>query len=174
MVAFLDDPAVLEDDDAVGVLDGGEAVRDHDGRAAVQHDVEAFLDLRLGERIDAGGGLVEDDDGRVLHQHAREGDQLALAHRQRLAVLADLGVADPFGQGLDPVAAADLVARRAGPRPSAGVGPRIADVVGDRAGEQERRLRHDAELPPIAWQVERADVAAVRSGSGRPGTRRSG
>ncbi len=64
------------------------------------------------------------------------------------AVLADRRCRRPSGsassQSPPPTAAAaastSVVAR---------LRPRVADVVGDRAGEQERRLRHDAELPPV-------------------------
>ena len=66
----------------------------------------------------------------------------------------------PVRQRLEPVAAADaprdlrdLVVGR--------VGPGVADVVGHRAGEEERRLRHDAQLPPVVGQVEGADVVPV-------------
>ena len=41
--------------------------------------VQALLDQRLGEGIDARGGLVEDDHRGVLQQHPRQRDELALA-----------------------------------------------------------------------------------------------
>ncbi len=112
MVALLDDPAVAQDDDPVGVAHGREAVGDHDTGAPGHHYVEAGLDLLLGEGINAGGGLVEDEDRRVLQQHARQRDQLALAHRQTRAALADRGV-EALGEDGDPVAAADLRAAAA-------------------------------------------------------------
>ena len=37
-----------------------------DGRALIHDLVETFLNLCLGEGIDAGRGFVEDEDGRVL------------------------------------------------------------------------------------------------------------
>lgn len=42
--ALLYDPAVLDHGDPVGVLDGGEAVRDHDARAAFPGLVQSLLD----------------------------------------------------------------------------------------------------------------------------------
>src|SRR5579875_92546 len=74
VVALLDDAAPVEDDDAVGVTNGREPVGDEDGRAIFKYKVKPLLNLCLGERIDAGGGLVEDDDGRLLQQHAGQGD----------------------------------------------------------------------------------------------------
>ena len=41
------------------------------------------------------------------------------------------------------------------------LGAREADVVGDRPREQERVLQHDAELPAVGAQLERAQVAPV-------------
>ena len=49
-----------------------------------------------------------------------------------------------------------------------------ADVVGDRAGEQERVLQHDAELPPVSAQLERRAGRGRRRGSRRRRDRRSG
>lgn len=42
--ALLYDPAVLDHSDLVGVLDGGEAVRDHDARATFPGFIQSFLD----------------------------------------------------------------------------------------------------------------------------------
>ena len=41
------------------------------------------------------------------------------------------------------------------------LGLREADVVGDRAGEEERILQHDAELAAVRAQLELAQVVAV-------------
>ena len=70
MGAVLDDVALLEHDDAVGVAHGGEAVGDEDGgdRPVVaerpgQHRLE---ELELGPRVEVGGGLIEHEDRRAL------------------------------------------------------------------------------------------------------------
>src|SRR5579859_3710797 len=78
VIALFHNFAGVEYDDAVGAADGGEAVRDDDGCTLLQDQVKSFLNLGLGERVNAGGGFIEDDDGRVLQQDARQGDQLAL------------------------------------------------------------------------------------------------
>ena len=59
----------------------------------------------------------------------------------------------------------DLVHRR--------VEPAVADVLGDRAGEQQRLLEHDADLVAQRVELELADVDAVDAGSARPAGRRS-
>ena len=43
---------------------------------------EAGADLRLGGRVDGGGGVVEDEDARVDHERARDREPLALAARR--------------------------------------------------------------------------------------------
>ena len=106
-----------------------------------------------------------------LQQHARQRDQLPLAHREAAAALADLGF-QAVRQAVDPVAAADLL-RRPTHFLVRRVWLAVADVIAHRAVEQERRLRDDAQVRAVVAQVQRADVTARRSGCCRPGTRRS-
>src|SRR5438105_9282799 len=77
--AELREPAALEHRDAVGALDGGEPVCNHDGGAPAHQRVEGRLHLALGFRVERRGGLVEDEHRRVLEQRARDGEALALA-----------------------------------------------------------------------------------------------
>ena len=79
MRALLDDLAVLQHDDQVGVADRGEAVCDHERGAAGEERAQRALDLPLGADVDRRGRLVEDQDPRVGEQRARERDELALA-----------------------------------------------------------------------------------------------
>src|SRR5690606_34615990 len=65
VVTGLHDPAVVEHDEPVGVLDGGEPVCDDDRGASLEDNIQPFLDLGLGERVDARGRLVQDDHRRV-------------------------------------------------------------------------------------------------------------
>ena len=55
--------------------------------------VERVLDQRLGDRVDVGGGLVQDQDARVGQHGAGDADQLALAHRQVDPAFQDRGAA---------------------------------------------------------------------------------
>lgn len=55
-------------------------------------EVEYYLKAITGENIDGGGGFVEEDDGRAAENGARDADQLALSHREVLAVLAHVAV----------------------------------------------------------------------------------
>ena len=77
--AFFHFLAFVHDDEAVGLVEGGEAVGDGDGGAAFDEVVQRFLDFALGFGIDRGGGFVEDEDARVDEQRAGDAQALALA-----------------------------------------------------------------------------------------------
>src|SRR5690606_25621953 len=104
--------APVEDEDAVGVLDGGEAVGDDDGGAAAHEGVERVLDLALERGVDGAGGLVEDEDERVEGEGACEGEELALADGEGDAALAD-GLSVAVGEPLDEAVGADAGGGRA-------------------------------------------------------------
>ena len=87
MVAHLDDLAAVHDDQAIGLAQRRQAVRDGDGRPALHEVVERLLDFLLGGRIHGRRGLVHDQDARVDEQRARNRNALALTARQRLAAL---------------------------------------------------------------------------------------
>src|SRR6266849_4767432 len=90
----------MEDGDAVGIADGGHAVGDEDGGASV-HDlpqmVEDFV-FRVG--IDAGKGVVEDEDAGAAEKGAGDGGALLLTSRERDATFAD-GCVVAFGETFD-------------------------------------------------------------------------
>ena len=92
MRALLDDAALLEHDQAVERRDGREPVRDGDHGLALHQRRERLLDRRLDLRVERRGRLVEDQDRRVLEDHAGDGDALALAAGELDAALADMGV----------------------------------------------------------------------------------
>ena len=89
---FLDDAAVVHDDQPVHRRDGRQPVRDGDHGLAFHQPVEVLLDRRLDLRIERRGRLVEDQDRRVLQHDAGDRDALALAAGQLDAALADMRV----------------------------------------------------------------------------------
>src|SRR5436309_8066908 len=133
--------AVTEDEDAVGALDGGEPVCDHDARPPREELVHGVLKEPLGLRIDAGRRLVEDQDGGIVHQGPREGKELALALGQVRATLLDRGL----------VRAGQLLHEAVGVRALAGghdrlprgVRPSRREVLRHRAREEEDVLEHE-------------------------------
>src|SRR5205823_11309532 len=89
VVAGFDDPALLEDEDEVRLLDRGDPVRHEDRRPGAEEVAEAVEDLAFGLRVDARERVVEDEDARRGGEHAGERDALLLPARQRHAPLAD-------------------------------------------------------------------------------------
>jgi hypothetical protein len=69
-------------------LDGGKAVRNDDAGAARDEVIERVLDEALAFGVEAGGGLVEDEDGGVLDDGAGDGEALALAAGKACAAFA--------------------------------------------------------------------------------------
>ena len=106
--------------------------------------------------VDVRGRLVEDQDARVGDQRARDRDQLALAGREAGAALAH-DVVEPVLEARRNAVDADR-ARRVDDLLVGRVGTAEADVVGDRAAEEERVLQHDAELAAV-----RAELTSRRS-----------
>src|SRR5579871_5923088 len=87
--AEFDDAAAMQDGDAVRIAHGGDAMRDKDGGAAV-HDVAQVIEnfvFRVG--IDAGEGVVENQNFGIADQGAGNGGALLLASGEGDAALAD-------------------------------------------------------------------------------------
>ena len=74
--ALLLDAAVVDDDDEAGGADGGQPVGDDQGGAAPGQLVKGGLDALLGDGVQGGGGLVQDEDGRIFQENAGDGHPL--------------------------------------------------------------------------------------------------
>ena len=111
MGAELQEAAVGDDPDAVGPLGGGEAVGDHDHRAALHQAVHGVLDEDLGAGVEARGGLVEHQHGRVGQRGPGQRDQLLLPRREPGAPLLHLGV-EALGEAREALEHADGLQRR--------------------------------------------------------------
>ena len=90
--AGLHDPTAVDHQDLVGAADGGQPVRDHQRRPSLQRGGQRPLHRDLGLAVQVGGRLVEDDDGRRLEQHPRDGQPLLLAAGEPVPAVADHGV----------------------------------------------------------------------------------
>src|SRR5712664_3980989 len=87
--APLDDAAVAQDDDLVCVPHGGGAVRNQNGGATVHDAAQASEDALFGLRVDAGEGIVEDEDAGVANDGSGDGGALLLSSRESDAAFAD-------------------------------------------------------------------------------------
>src|SRR5438128_1910512 len=90
--ALLDDVAVAQHHDQVSLSDGGQAVRDDERGTPCRQALEALHDEGLRLRVERRGGLVEDQDGGVPEDGARDGEALFFALRQREPLLSHHGV----------------------------------------------------------------------------------
>ena len=90
--SLLDDAPVVEHHDEIRVADRREPVGDHERCPPGHEALERVEDHGLGLRVDRGGGLVEDEDRRVLDEGAGDADALALASGELCATLAELRV----------------------------------------------------------------------------------
>ena len=90
--AALDDLAVAHDDDLIGALDGGDAVRDKDRGSLAHHVAQPAENAFFGVGVDARKRVVEHQNFRLAQDGARERRPLLLAAGKRDAALADHGV----------------------------------------------------------------------------------
>ena len=157
--AVLHDPAGVHDQDAVGVADGAEAVRDHEGGAALHQAFQGGLHQCFRFIVQGAGGLVQNEDARVFQDSAGNGDALALPARELHAALAHHRVV-PGLEGRDEAvgiggAGGVLHLLRGGVRAA------IQDILAHRAGKKQRFLRHQAHLGTQVGQGVVAHVAAI-------------
>ena len=86
--AALNHLALVEDEDGIHGAQGGEPVRDANDGAVFREVVDGALHLRLGLRVERGGGFIKHEDGRVAHERAGNGDTLPLAAGEPQAAFA--------------------------------------------------------------------------------------
>jgi len=91
MRALFDDAAFVENDDLVGLEDSVEAVGDGDDSAALHQFARGFFEQGFGFGVEAGGGFVENQDGGIFEEGAREGDSLGLSAGETGAAFTDDG-----------------------------------------------------------------------------------
>ena len=159
MAACLDDVPVVDDDDGVAVLDGAEAVGDHEHGASRGDLREVLHDDVLALVVERARGFVEDEDARIEDEGARDGDALPLAAGEEAAALADEGVV-LLREFLDEGVGAGEV-RGGGDLFVGGVGAGDLDVLLDGAAEEHAVLEDDADLAAEPGWLYLRDVDAV-------------
>ena len=161
MVAELEDAAVADDGDGVGVAHRREAVGDEDDRRRFPRDerVQGPLDLGLGLRVERGRRLVQEQELRVPEEGARDGDALLLAAGDAHAALADVRVV-ARGEVADELVRERRLRGRGDGRRVRAVDA-VGDVAVDRRVEELRLLGHDGEVAPEERDVQRPERPAV-------------
>ena len=79
MGSLLDEPTLIEDQDTIGSLNGGEPVGDDEGRATGHEALERFLYQPFRFRIERRCGLIEEEHAWILEDGPRDGETLALS-----------------------------------------------------------------------------------------------
>ncbi len=76
--AHLGDLPVVDEDDAVGALDGGQPVGDDEAGASLHQSIHPLLDERFGQGVDRAGGFIHDEDLRLGQDCPGQADELLL------------------------------------------------------------------------------------------------
>ena len=151
------DPAVADDEDAVGVGRGLGVVGDEDDRLAalVARPPERVEDLAAGRVVEVAGRLVGEEEGRARDEGAGDGDALLLAGRQLVGLVVLLaGQVDELDDVADPVGELAAAGVLAGDR------ERQRDVLAD-VEQRDQVERLEDEAGPLAAQPRRLVVGEV-------------
>ena len=154
------DFAIVEHDDAVGVHNGADALRNDEFRGILRFLFERVTYGTVGFEVERGEGIVEDQDFRMTVDGACDRQTLLLPARNVGTALRNAGIVllllfvDEFRRLRDVACAAHGVV--------VAVRISVRDVAGDRSLEQERLLRHVADLVAQGLQVVVAHVHAAK------------
>src|SRR5579871_5456236 len=92
MIAFLGNPATLEDKYLIGSLKRCQTVGDHDHGSASHETHQTFHDKPLRLYIEGCGGFIQNQYGAVADERARNANSLPLSTRKRHSPVADYGL----------------------------------------------------------------------------------
>src|ERR1017187_7114628 len=121
---------------------GGKPVRDDDYGAVLHQVGQRLLYQHFALRVQVAGGFVQDQDGRVLEQGARDGEALALSAGEFGAAIANHGLV-AFREALDEIVGESGLGGGADGSFRYALAA-VGDVVGHGVVEQKRVLRHQA------------------------------
>ena len=161
MGALLHDRALFQHHDAVRLPHGRDAVRDQDHRAAAHDRRQVIQNALLGQRIDAGKRVVQNQDARIAQQRAGDRGALLLAARERDAALARPSSCSlPESLRYPPARPASSAARRICSWVALSTPNAMLSAM--RGAEQERLLRHEADVPAQLRRIQIAQVDAIQ------------
>ena len=155
---------VIENEDPVRRADARSSLRnDEDGHAAFQR-VHRLAELQVRREIQRAGRIVHDENLRLLHQCAGDGQPLPLSAGEIASVLLD-GRVEAAGFAVDHLGGLRGFRRRH-QLLVRGVLIAPAEIVADRSLEQDCLLRHDADPAgedPVGISGNRTAVDLHRS-----------
>src|SRR5690606_6831596 len=92
MAALFDNSASVHVDQPVHGCNGGETVCDGNDSFVLHELMEALLNAGFYVGSQRGSGLIQNQNGSILEQHASDRDSLALTTRQIDAPFSDHGI----------------------------------------------------------------------------------
>ena len=162
MGSLLDDASRMEHRNPVAEFAGGQAVADVDGGFVLYNLVKLFVNLRLCDGVQSGGGLIQNDEGGILVKGPGDGDFLSLAsgdvHPILVIVLVKIGF-QPLGHFLQPVSKAGFL--EAVLRPYRVIIHLSCHILPQRQGKKLEILKHHGEDIHVLSVVIFPDVNAV-------------
>ena len=159
MGAALGDDSVRDRHNPSGIADGGQPVGDDQRGSTLGQVVKGTLNLRLGDGIQRRGGLVQNQDRRVLQENPGNGNPLLLTAGQEGAPLAHIGL-KALGHSQNVLVDFRLLCRR-NDLLHGGIRPAVADIFQHRIREQEHVLLDDADVLMEAPLGHIPDVQSV-------------
>ena len=92
MSACFEDSAIAEYHDQIGMHDGAQPMRDHEGGSPSHQFGETLLDLLLTFSVEIAGSFIENENSRISQDRTCDGKSLALPARKLEATFADHGI----------------------------------------------------------------------------------
>ena len=157
--AFFLNLAFVEHNNLVGFLNGAEAVGNHNRSAACHEFFDGILNQFFGFAVHAAGGLVQDNDARVVNNGSHKRNQLPLPHRKRGTALHNIVVVAAWQPFNELVNAHQLRGFHDFGAANARVAQR--NVVFDGIGKQKNVLQNHANLLAQESQFVFFQIVAV-------------
>src|SRR5712691_3770511 len=141
-----DNLTILQHQDEVSLSHRAQAVRHNKRGAAVHHRDHGLVDAPFRFHVNAGGGVIEDQDWGVEQDRPGDGEALALSPRQRHPALAYRGIiavakTHDLVVQLGDLGRPDHLLKGGMTRP-------IGDIVTDSGTEEVDVLLHNAHIAP--------------------------
>ena len=153
------DPAIGNGDNAVGRTNGAESVGNDQGCTAHSQVVESPLDLSFRHGVQRGGGLIQNQNGRILQEDPGNGHALLLTAGEQGAPLAYIGIKS-MGHFQNILIDLRLLGRL-DHLLHGGIGLSVADVLKNGIGKQEHILLDNANILVQALLGHLADILAI-------------
>src|SRR5882757_6457885 len=159
MRALLAQAAFVKDENAIGVLNGAQAMRDDKRGSSGEQAAKGLADQQFRLGVHAGGGFVEDQETRIVCERAGKIDELALSDGKSGAALVNVA-GDALRQGANEFAEPDFI-NGVFDFGAVDAGGAETDIRFDGAGEKKWILQNDSELTAEILQIDQANVLAV-------------